>query len=201
MMTTGPGPAPFTPTGRRRSIAGFTFFELILVISVVGILGGLFLVALRPDAHASVEAEARGMAAALRAAVEQASAREGEMVMEVSTTPVGSDHGRYLALAGAEGVSASSVEPSAWYLIEGDLRWGPGSATTGPTGLPTDAGIPHRVRCDAERRCWIAGGIALYYLTRATDPEAVYAVSLTEDATVQVHRYEAGTATWKTLTR
>lgn len=183
----------------RRTEAGFTLIELVVVLLVAMILGAALLRGPKLGSTRDVHAAALMVRGEMLAAIARADAQEGEAVFYVDPAADGDSRGGFIALAGPPGTTRDSLSPSAPSPRAGLLRgaqWGWGSATTGPDGL-APAQMPGTIRCRAGSTCALGGSDhVVLYVTHARDPDAVDAIVLWADLTVQLLHFQPATGRW-----
>ena len=135
--------------GGRRTDAGFTLIELVVVLLVAMILGAVLLRGPKLGSARDVHAAALMVRGEMLAAIARAEAQEGEAVFYVDPAAEGASRGGFIALAGPPGTTRDTLSPAALSPRAGLLhgaQWGWGSATAGPDGL-APAQMPGTIRC------------------------------------------------------
>jgi type II secretory pathway pseudopilin PulG len=185
--------------GDGRAEAGFTLIELVVVLLVAMILGAALLRGPKLGSPRDVHAAALMVRGEMLAAIARAEAEEGEAVFYVDPAADGDSRGGFIALAGPPGTTRDTLSPATPSPRAGLLhgaQWGWGSATTGPDGL-APARMPGTIRCQAGRTCVLGGrDHVVLYVTHAMNPDAVDAIVLWADLTVQLLHFQPATGRW-----
>jgi type II secretory pathway pseudopilin PulG len=185
--------------GDGRAEAGFTLIEVVVVLLVAMILGAALLHGPKLGSPRDVHAAALMVRGEMLAAITRAEAQEGEAVFYVDPAVDGDSRGGFTALAGPPGTTRDTLSPAQPSPRAGLLhgaQWGWGSATAGPDGLPP-AQMPGTIRCRAGASCALgASDHVVLYVTHARNPDAVDAIVLWADMTVQVLHFQPATGRW-----
>lgn len=185
--------------GHAQGEAGFTLIEVLVVLVVALILGTALLKGPSLGSVRDVHAAAQLVRGEMLRAIARADALEGEIVFYVDPAVIGGSRGGFLALAGPPGTTRDTLAgspPRAWSGLTAGAQWGSGSATVGPDGQPPSR-MPGTIRCRVGRACSFGGGDhVVLYVTHARDPEAVDAVILWSDLTVQLLHFQPATGRW-----
>ena len=188
------------PFARRRlGRQGFTLVELVIVLLVATIVAAALLQGPTLGSWRDVRAAAELVRAEMLRAIAQAEAVEGEAVFYVDPRIDSDGRGAFLALAGPPGTTRDTLRgsppPERSGLRQG-AQWGWGNATLGPDGAAPTL-MPGTVRCRVGQPCRVNGrDHVVLYLTHARNADAVEAVVLWADLTVQLLHYQPATGRW-----
>jgi prepilin-type N-terminal cleavage/methylation domain-containing protein len=184
-----------SPARPLRGSRGFTLIELLIALLVVLLLGSALLHGPKHGSTRDVHAAAQLVRAEMQRAIARADAMQGEAVFYVDPAAVGETRGGFVALAGPPGTSRDTVAAARAGLRNG-AQWGWGNVTTAPDG-GTPLVMPGTIRCQAGQACIVNGrDRVVLYLTHARNPDAVDAVVLWPDLSVQLLHFQPGTGRW-----
>jgi hypothetical protein len=170
---------------------------MMAVLLLVILAGSMFLAAPRPSHQTEARDTAMRMRAMLTAALADAEADGGEVIVRADALADSTRNGRFLALAGAPGVTTEDDPAADWVELEQGVAWRAGTATVDPMGAPTDGRVPGTVRCTASA---CQTGDADYVVYRVGHLQAAgvsWALVLTRERGVQLFRWDEPAAAWE----
>lgn len=193
-MHTSRAVAGGTPCENGGDTTGFSAAELLVVITVLGIVATTYMALQRPPEAVTMEIAAHRLALEVERVREEAAASEGEGLIAIRPD------GRFAVQTGAAGsVSLGAIPADAWEELGEGLAWGSGEANKDPFGREPQA-LPAQVFCDAEG-CTPPPGGAAYFVRSQREGHRVAAVTLDAAGAVQVWRWEPGSGGWTALAR
>jgi prepilin-type N-terminal cleavage/methylation domain-containing protein len=180
-----------------RARDGFTLIEMAIVLVIVVLLGSRSLAAPRPSAQKEARATSLRMRAMLVASLAEAELVNGEVIVKAEAVAVGDTGGRFLALAGAVGVTPSDDPAAEWLELDHGQVWRAGSATADPMGAPTDGNVPGTIRCSAEQCETGDSPYVVYYVGHARAHRVGWAVVLTREREVLLFGWNPARNAWE----
>ena len=172
--------------------------ELVVVLLVVLLLGTALLHGPRFGSSRDVHAAAQLVRAEILRTIARADAVQGEAVFYVDPSVDAESRGGFIALAGPSGTSTDTIPPERRPRsgLRGGAQWGWGTVTAAPDGGAPIA-MPGTIRCQVGRACSVNGrDRVVLYLTHARNPDAVDAIVIGADLTVQLLHHQPGTGRW-----
>lgn len=182
---------------RRGRGRGYTLVEVMGAILLVILAGSMFMGAPRPVPEKQAGDAVRVMRAALEAALADSEAEGGDVEVRADAVRSGDPGGRFLALAGPQGVTVGGVPGAEWLELREGVVWRPGTADTDPAGVPTDGRIPGTVRCTAGECETGAADYVVYYVGHSRAERVGWALVLHRTREVQLFRWEHAAGAWK----
>ena len=177
---------------RRR---GTSLIELLIVITLIGILTGIAAPRLRPSSRAAVEQNARLLSQDLDLARTRAYASRARVRMVISDTlwQVYLDQNRDSIFA-ESATEATAYGPLNSRVLDDRLNFSRGVAARLPADtISAPTAGPMRIQFGTRGITEPFGASAFVYLTHDADSTSVYAVEVTPAANVRVWRWLDGT--------
>jgi prepilin-type N-terminal cleavage/methylation domain-containing protein len=178
---------------------GFTIYELLIVVAVVGIMMSIVVPRMRVSPMTEVQLAGMQLAQDMDLARTRALSTRSFARVQFGTSGGVSNYSGYLDTNGDSTITGTSDERLALH------GWGTRPMPThvtvsrgSATGLPTDAGnsaisfANSRVDFDTRGLPTPSGTSGVVYLANSTDPTAVVAVALAPSGSVQIWTWKGG---------
>lgn len=180
---------------------GYTLIEVLGSVLLLVVIGSMLLAGSRPAPRSDARDAALRIRGMLVAALAEAEAEGGEVLVRAESGPAGTRTGRFLALAGPPGVVPADDPSAGWVALEEGVAWRAGTATVDPMGAATDGRVPGTVRCTAEACGTGDGDYTVYFIGHVRRAQVAWALVLTREREVQLFEWNAVDHRWETEPR